>query len=581
MMSLDVNIKSIKTAPSIANSRIMTGQGLVSVGCIKEEELSRGLETQQQTGGRIGEILYHQSRNEKPEIMEFVAKSLGCGWVRPDQIEIEAGLIEQFPARLANHYQAIPVGLDGDKLLLAYSEPQTLEIKDEIELLVGRPICFLLATNQHIDEAIRRHYGVGAETLEQMQSQSDDVLDLEETDLHSLDEGADEASIIRFVNQIILEAHRLAATDIHFEPGEEAFRIRYRIDGMLEPIRLPVHVRQYQNAIISRIKVMARLNISEQRLPQDGRIQVRLHDENLDLRVSVLPTPQGEALNLRLLRRANLHWGLNQLGFEDKHLKTISAAAARPNGIIIVTGPTGSGKTTTLYALLDQINTLDKKIITIEDPIEYQMAGVLQMQVHEGIGFTFARALRSILRHDPDVVLVGEIRDPETAEIAIRMAMTGHLVFSTLHTNDAASTIVRLLDMNLEPYLLASTVHCVIAQRLVRLNCPHCRAPYPVDQSMIEAFSSLGLEMPNAFYRGQGCETCRKSGYIGRTAIQEVFPLDEEFGSLIIQRAPASKFRALARAKNIPVMAEQGWKLVCAGRTTTEEILRVTQAVEM
>jgi general secretion pathway protein E/type IV pilus assembly protein PilB len=474
----------------------------------------------------------------------------------------------------------MPVAVEDGALIIAHPEPQRLDIKDEIELLMSQPIRLVLAARHHIEEAIRRHYGLGAETLEQMQSSSDTVLDIEESDFHSLDEGADEASIIRFVNQIILEAHRLSATDIHFEPGDDSFRIRYRIDGMLEPIRLPAHVRQYQNAIISRIKVMARLNISEQRLPQDGRIQVRLHDENLDLRVSVLPTPLGEAVNLRLLRRASLHLGLHQLGFEERHIKVISTAANRPNGIIIVTGPTGSGKTTTLYALLDQINSLDKKIVTIEDPIEYQLAGVLQMQVHDEIGFTFARALRSILRHDPDVVLVGEIRDPETAEIAIRMAMTGHLVFSTLHTNDAASTIVRLLDMNLEPYLLASTIHCVIAQRLVRLNCPHCREPYSADPAGMEAFSSLGLKMPKHFYRGQGCETCRRSGFIGRTSIQEIYSLDEEFGALILQRAPASKFRALARGKGIPMMAEEGWRLVVDGHTTLEEILRVTQAVE-
>lgn len=563
-----------------ASARQQTGELLLLKGCASPEDLTRGLDEQKHSGGHIGEILYTLSRNENTEIMEVVAGKLGCPYVRPDQIEIEPDLIAKFPARLANHYHAIPVALENDAVVIAHPEPQRLEIKDEIELLINQPVCLALAARQHIDEAIRRHYGVGAETLEQMQSSGDAVLAIEESDSHSLDEGADEASIIRFVNQIILEAHRLSATDIHFEPGDVSFRIRYRIDGMLEPIRLPLHVRQYQNAIISRIKVMARLNISEQRLPQDGRIQVRLRDENLDLRVSVLPTPQGEALNLRLLRRASLHLGLHQLGFEDQHIKIISAAANHPTGIIIVTGPTGSGKTTTLYALLDQINSLDKKIITIEDPIEYQLAGVLQMQVHEEIGFTFARALRSILRHDPDVVLVGEIRDPETAEIAIRMAMTGHLVFSTLHTNDAASTIVRLLDMELEPYLLASTIHCVIAQRLVRLNCPHCRVPYPVDAAIIEAFTSLGMEMPKHFYRGQGCETCRRSGFIGRTSIQEIYPLDEDFGGLILQRAPASKFRALARSKNIRRMAEEGWRLVMDGRTTTEEILRVTQAVE-
>lgn len=562
-------------------ARRRTGEELLARGLVTTRQLEEALARQAAGGGRIGQILFGLTRNERVEIGQVVAEHLGTGWVRPERLEMAPEVLECIPARLAGHYQIVPVSLEGETLTIATAEPQDEERAGEIELLVGRRVRRLFALPIHIEEAIKKHYGVGAETIEKMSLEGQEDLVLDEVDQHSIDENAGEASIIRFVNQIITEAYKLTATDIHFEPEENAFRIRYRVDGLLEEIPIPPQLKKFQATIISRIKVMARLDIAEQRLPQDGRIQVRMAGEAFDLRVSVLPTPLGEAINLRLLRRTSVRIGLEELGYSAENMQLLERAARLPNGIILMTGPTGSGKTTTLYALLERINTAERKIITVEDPIEYHLPGMIQMQVHESVGFTFARALRSILRHDPDVALVGEIRDAETAEIAIRMAMTGHMVLSTLHTNDAASTIARLLDMGQEPYLLASTILCVVAQRLIRLICPHCRAPHQPEAALVGPFRQLGLAMPERFYRGTGCERCRKSGYLGRTSIHEVFPIDEDFRELIMARAPASRFRDLVRRRGLKTLGEDGWGRVVAGQTTVDEVLRVTQVMDL
>jgi type II secretory ATPase GspE/PulE/Tfp pilus assembly ATPase PilB-like protein len=509
------------------------------------------------------------------------AERLGVGWARPDLCEIGPEALACVSARLASHYEIVPVALEGETLRLATAAPENRERLAEIELVLARPIVPLLAKLDHVRRAIKKFYGVGAETIEKMRSQDDATLVIEQADHHSIDDETGDASIIRFVNQIISDAFRLSATDIHFEPEEHAFRIRYRVDGLLEEIPVPPRLKQFQAAIISRIKVMAQLDIAEQRLPQDGRIPVRLSGEAFDLRVSVLPTPLGEAVDLRLLRRANVQLGLEELGYSHANMALLETAAKNPHGIILVTGPTGSGKTTSLYAVLGRINAPDRKTITIEDPIEYHLPRMIQMQVHDEVGFTFARALRSILRHDPDIVLVGEIRDPETAQIAIRMAMTGHLVLSTLHTNDAASSIARLVDMGQEPYLLASTIICVVAQRLIRRICPRCKETYRPSPALLQPFQRAGLPMPAAFYRGAGCEACRKSGYADRTGIHEIIPLDDDFRDLIMSKAPASGFRELARKKGIKLMRDDAWDRVVAGQTTAEEIVRVTQSLEV
>jgi general secretion pathway protein E len=558
-----------------------TGDILLAQGLITPDQLKESLAHQDGHGGRIAEILCGLSNTDVTKIGQVVAEILGVAWSRPDQAAISSQVLERIPMGVVSHYCVMPIGIENNAVYVATSSPQDVETLAELELLIKKPIVPILAMPMHIREGIKKHYGVGADTINEMRSLDVQDIILEDTGHHSLDDDAEDASIIRFVNQVIGDAHRLEATDIHLEPQEDSFRIRYRVDGLLEEIPVPRQLKQYQSAITSRIKVMARLDIAEQRLPQDGRIPLKMGGgEVFDLRVSVLPTPLGEGIDLRLLRRTSVHMSLEELGYAQSNLKQLHEAASRPNGIILITGPTGSGKTTSLYALLEKINTPDRKIITIEDPIEYNMPGMLQLQVHDDIGFSFASALRSILRHDPDIVLVGEIRDQETAEIALRMAMTGHLVLSTLHTNDAASTIARLIDMGQEPYLLASTINCVVAQRLIRLICPHCKTPTKPDDAILEPFKQMGLAMPDQFHKGQGCELCRKSGYLGRTGIHEVFPIDDDFGEHILARSPASKFRHLAMDKGIKQMREDGWERMLAGQTTIDEILRVTQALE-
>ena len=560
--------------------KLLTGEHILKEGIITREQLDESLNYQSTHGGRICEVLCKLYEKKSTEIFEAFADHIGTVWVRPDQREISKDILKLVPVGIASHYSIIPFSMEGDSICIATDNPLDVQFLDELELLLKKPVIPSFSMPLYIQEGIKKHYGVGADTIDEMSSVDGDSLVFENIDLHSITDDGEDASIIRFVNQVIIDAYRLNATDIHFEPQENSFRIRYRVDGLLEEIPVPPQIKKYQSAITSRIKVMARLDIAEQRLPQDGRIQVKVNEESFDMRVSVLPTPLGEGIDLRILRRASIHLSLDELGYTENNLNRLNDMARRPNGIILVTGPTGSGKTTSLYALLEKINTPEKKIITIEDPIEYNITGMLQMQVHDDIGFSFARALRSILRHDPDIVLVGEIRDPETADIAIRMAMTGHLVFSTLHTNDAASTIARLIDMGQEPYLLSSTINCVVAQRLIRLICPHCKTETDPDSSILKSFQG-DLSMPDYFYQGSGCEMCRKSGYIGRTGIHEVFPIDDDFGELIMQRSPASKFREIAREKKIKSMREDGWDRVLAGKTTVDEIFRVTQAIEV
>jgi type II secretory ATPase GspE/PulE/Tfp pilus assembly ATPase PilB-like protein len=578
MSTISPNCPSIGATVPV-KSHMLTGEYLISRGIITPAELEKALDLQSVHGGRIGELLCHLLGKDT-EIGTAVAGNLGVGYVRPDKGEIASDVLSCVPVNLACHYSIVPVGFAEESLVIATNRPQDIEFLDELELLLRRTVKPCLAMDAYIQDAVKKLYGVGADTINRMQSSGEDTVAVEDTDHHAIDDKDSDASIIRFVNQIILEGYRLHATDIHFEPQKDTFRIRYRVDGLLEEIPVPPQLKRFQSSITSRIKIMARLDIAEQRLAQDGRIQVKIGGESFDLRVSVLPSPLGEAVNLRLLRRSNIQLSLADLGYSIPNLQTLEAASRRPNGIILVTGPTGSGKTTSLYALLSQMNTPELNILTIEDPIEYHLGGILQMQVHEEVGFTFANALRSILRHDPDVVLVGEMRDPESAEIAIRMAMTGHLVLSTLHTNDAASTIARLIDMGEEPYLLASTIICVAAQRLIRLICPHCKTSYTPESSVLEPFRQMGLNVPDRFHHGVGCENCRHSGYLGRTGIHEIIPIDDAFREVIMQRAPASKFRDLARQKGIALMREDGWERVLAGKTTLDEILRVTQAVE-
>jgi type II secretory ATPase GspE/PulE/Tfp pilus assembly ATPase PilB-like protein len=433
-----------------------------------------------------------------------------------------------------------------------------------------------------IADAAKKYYGVGADTLDQMMH--DDYVDLSadmtlmKDDISELDS---EASIVKFVNQVIWEAYQERATDIHLEPMENELRIRYRVDGRLHATPLPPQLIRFQAAIISRIKVMANMDIAEKRLPQDGRIGLRLQGEEIDIRVSTMPTVYGESVSLRLLMRGGELISLTDLGLAPRDKEIIDKMIHRPNGIVLVTGPTGSGKSTSLYAYLHEINSIDQRIITVEDPIEYEMAGINQIAVRSDIGLTFATALRHILRQDPDVVMIGEIRDFETAEIAIRASLTGHLVFSTLHTNDAAGAVTRLLDMGVEPFLVASSVKAIVAQRLVRRLCKDCRQPLTMDETFLRSvdFPVERLAADQA-YEAVGCEACRDTGYRGRMGIYEVLPITEQIEPLIVARTSASEIKKVGLNQGMKTLRDDGWDKVLRGMTTVDEVLRVSEDIE-
>ena len=503
-------------------------------------------------------------------------------FIAPSKMEIPAEIVAKVPARFATHYNFVPVQERNGTIVVAVSDPLNHQLLDDIRLVLKKQrVEIVVATPDEISRATKALYGVGADTVERILSDSDNVASVVSLDLASAgtDLGDDnlDASIIKFVNELFAEAIRTGATDIHLEPFEDQLRLRYRIDGILHGVPTPPSIRGFHPAIVSRVKIMANLNIAEKRLPQDGKIRASLGDEQFDLRVSVLPTPHGETVNLRILNRSSMFLTLEQLGFMGRDMERFNTFLTRPHGMILVTGPTGSGKTTTLYAALSKLNKLEHKIITIEDPIEYQLKGITQMQTAPQIGFDFSTALRSMLRHDPDVMLVGEIRDYETAEMAIRSSLTGHLVFSTLHTNDAAGAVTRLTDMGVEPFLIASTMIASLAQRLVRCVCAHCAEEFKPEAA---DFAQLGRTPADAqgatFRRGRGCDACRHTGYHGRIAIYEMLPFSNEIKEMTIRREPSTHIKRRAIELGMRTLRNSGWQRVCDGRTTFEEVVRVT-----
>jgi type II secretion system protein E len=450
-----------------------------------------------------------------------------------------------------------------------------------LKTLTGLNLKPVLASSEAIQREIKKRLGVGADTIGTLDEEKGFQVVDENSEDNNLDEAAqDEASIIRFVNQVLKDAIQLRASDIHLEPFEDEFRIRYRIDGVLQDVSVPAQLKRFQPAIVSRVKILSHLNIAEKRLPQDGRIKIRLDDAEVDIRVSVIPMLHGEAVVMRLLRQNSTLRGLPEIGMEQRDLECFRRVLQLPHGIILVTGPTGSGKTSTLYTALNEINDSVRKIITIEDPVEYQLKGVNQIQVSEKAGLTFARGLRSILRHDPDVVLIGEIRDQETAQIAVQASLTGHLVFSTLHTNDAPGALTRLVDMGVEPYLVASSLEAVLAQRLVRVLCKHCKQTD--DSATAQAYKvNIGIPANATLYRSVGCRECRNTGFHGRHAIFEWMDADSEIRQLILKNAATDQIRDAARRAGMRTLAEDGWRLVRLGITTVEEVLSVTTAKEV
>lgn len=493
--------------------------------------------------------------------------------------KIDETLASKIPAKFAYQYKIVPMNLENNQLLVAVTSQLDFHALDDLRLLLECDVKTVIYPEKDILKALKNLYGVGAETMEQLSSESD-TSHLPETIKHSSEQDTDDASIMKFVNQIIREAYHERATDVHIEPFEDELFVRYRVDGILHDIPTPQTIKKFQSAIISRIKIMADMNIAEKRLPQDGRIQFSIDDETVDLRVSTLPILHGESIDLRILPRSQMHLGLEQLGLPYEYLGIIDSLIKKPHGILLVTGPTGHGKTTTLYACLSKINSADKKIITVEDPVEYQIKRINQVPVHHKIGLTFANGLRSILRQDPDVIMVGEIRDQETAEIAIRASLTGHLVFSTLHTNDAPGAITRLIDMGIEPYLIASSVEAVIAQRLVRLVCPNCRKECEPDKTFLDKIAGEIKEI-KLYKSGDGCENCRHTGYKGRTGIYELLKIDDNLRRVVLDKTSSGNIRKEALASGMTTLYHDGWRKVARGLTTIEEVMRVTQEDEI
>ncbi len=515
------------------------------------------------------------------EILRWLATEYGLGYTTLEDVEPDRQLLSLFPARILLKEELLPLQRLNGHVEVATSRLFATQGLDALKTLTGLNLKPILASTEAIQREIKKRLGVGADTIGTLDEEKGlQVLD-ENAEGNNLDEGEeDEASIIRFVNQVLKDAIELRASDVHLEPFEDEFRIRYRIDGELQEVPVPAQLKRFQPAIVSRVKILSHLNIAEKRLPHDGRIKVRIDSAEVDIRVSIIPMLHGEAVVMRLLRQNSTLRGLGEIGMNTRELEHFQKVLQMPHGIILVTGPTGSGKTSTLYTALNEINDEVRKIITVEDPVEYQLKGVNQIQVNEKSGLTFARGLRSILRHDPDVILIGEIRDAETAQIAVQASLTGHLVFSTLHTNDAPGALTRLVDMGVEPYLVASSLEAVLAQRLVRVLCPHCKQKD--DSKTAQAFKAkLGIAADKTIFKSVGCRECRNTGFFGRQAIFEWMDTDEEIRQLILKSASTDQIRNAARRAGMTTLAEDGWRLVAAGVTTVEEVLSVTTAKEV
>ena len=511
-------------------------------------------------------------------VLQWLAKEYGLEFTSLEAPEIDKGVVSLFPARILIKEQLLPLRQSAEGVEVATSrlfDPQGLE---SLKALSGLNIKPVLATSESIQREIKGRLGVGADTIDTLKDdaafQVIDEGDLEETDL---DQAAGDASIIRFVNQVLSDAIEMRATDIHLEPFENELQIRYRVDGLLLDVPVPVEIKRFQPAIVSRIKILSHLDIAEKRLPQDGRIKLRVKRTEVDVRVSIIPMLHGEAVVMRLLKQDNTVLSLDNLGMAEKERGIFRKILGIPHGIFLVTGPTGSGKTTTLYTALSEINDKVRKIVTVEDPIEYQVRGINQIQVSEKTGLTFSVGLRSILRHDPDVVLVGEIRDQETARIAVQASLTGHLVFSTLHTNDAPSALTRLVDMGVEPYLVASSLEGVLAQRLVRVLCPSCKSEDHSDKAatLKETFN-IPAGVP--IFQPVGCGECRNTGFHGRHAVFEMMSPNQKVRQHILQNCSSGELKELAIKDGMTTLSEDGWRLVREGITTPDEVLRVTKS---
>lgn len=559
----------------------LLGQTLINKKIITPEQLYIALDEQKKTKELLGLVLVRLGFvDEESLYLPILAEQLDVPLIHLKTAAVTKDALAKMPAKIAEHYQAMPIEYKDNVLTVAVNHPLNIRLLDDISVVCKTKVRPALASQKDIAEAIRKYYGLGADTIEQIMKSSS----FKERKVSVAEPIADidsEASIAKFINQILIEAYEKKATDIHIEPSPDELKIRYRVDGVLYDAKAPSNIKHFKDTISSRIKVMSNLNIAEKRLPQDGRFRFQAPGIDLDLRVSFLPTPLGESIVIRLLTSSKLYQ-FSDLGLRKDEEKILHELIQKPHGIIFLTGPTGSGKTTTLYSCLSRVNTIDKKIITIEDPVEYQIKGITQIQINPAIGLTFAAGLRSMLRHDPDIMMVGEVRDSETAEITIQVALTGHLVFSTLHTNDAASAVARLLDMGIEPYLVSSSVLCFIAQRLVRVICPHCKTPVALTDEMLSEFGiSPGEAQGLMVYEGKGCESCSFTGYQGRQGIFEFLMIHEDIRELILKKATSAQIKNKAIELGMKTLRQSGWEKIKLGLTSPSEVIRVTQEEEL
>ena len=564
------------------------GELLVTAGKVSSDQLEQALAQQQQDGGRLGTHLVKLGYLEDDELVEFLSQRYGVPAINLAEVEIDETIIKIIPPDVSRKYTILPVSKAGARLTIAMVDPTNVFAMDDIKFMTGYNVEPVVASEAALREAIDKYYG-STHSIE-LKKVMEDITDAEDTDVEVLDEDDDidlaeleqqseEAPVVRLVNIILTDAIKRGASDIHIEPYEKEYRVRYRIDGILyEMMRPPIKLRE---AITSRVKIMAKLDIAEKRLPQDGRIKIKTKLGNkykdLDYRVSVLPAIFGEKIVLRLLDKDNLMLDMTKLGFEPESMRRFEQAIFRPYGMVLVTGPTGSGKTNTLYSALQRINTPEVNIMTAEDPVEFNLTGINQVQMKEQIGLNFAATLRSFLRQDPNIVLVGEIRDFETAEVAIKAAMTGHLVLSTLHTNDAPSSINRLMNMGIEPFLVASSVHMVVAQRLVRRICSSCKEPFEVPT---QALTNIGFKKEELkslqLFRGRGCDLCSGTGYKGRVGLYEVMDVDEHVRELILSGGSAYELREKAHEAGMISLRMSGLQKIRDGVTTLDEVMRET-----
>ena len=555
------------------------GSILVRHGLLSPEQLEQ-LNGHSHSTADLIEAATRLGMVSEPDALQALAKDTGLDFADLRETDVDLSLLEGFPTKLIHRESIFPIRRENGQLIVATSDPFDLYPIDEVSAATGDSVIPILASRGEINRLANQFLGVGSETVDGLlEARGDDDLQLLgdfDTDGSELSEMAQEASVVRLVNELLLEAINSRASDVHIESQAAGLVVRYRIDGMLHPQPVPPEINRFQAAIVSRLKIMARMNIAEKRLPQDGRIKLRVHGRDIDVRVSVIPMIHGEGLVMRILDKGAMVFDLQKLGLEPETYQTLSELIQLPHGIFLVTGPTGSGKTTTLYSSLRQINKPNIKIITTEDPVEYQLDGINQIQVHSKIGLTFATTLRSILRHDPDVVLVGEIRDLETAENAIQASLTGHLVFSTLHTNDAAGAYTRMVDMGVESFLVASTVEAVMAQRLVRTLCTSCRESYsPVKEDLPPDFPFEKLTGPLA--NPKGCRECRNSGYTGRIGVYELLLTTERVRELAHNRASSWEVKKAGMDDGMKTLREDGWRKVINGITSVDEILRITK----